>query len=120
MLQAIAALEGYALDQLDIETAYLNTSVEETIYMKQPEGFEQLDLDGTVLTCCLNKSLYGLRQSGRNWNSTLDKWLKEQGFRASLVDPCMYILQQEEDLLIFAVYMDDILSVTNNNNFINK
>ena len=37
---ALAAFEDLELRSIDITHAYLNGTVEEEIYMKQPEGFE--------------------------------------------------------------------------------
>ncbi|KAG8175274.1 hypothetical protein JTE90_015394 [Oedothorax gibbosus] len=44
---------------LDVKTAFLNGELKETIYMCQPEGFE----DGTDKLCLLKKSIYGLRSA---------------------------------------------------------
>ena len=41
--------------------------------------------------CRLNKSLYGLKQSPRNWNQVLDTWFMENGFVVSEADPCLYM-----------------------------
>ena len=57
-LLSMAAAEDLELHQLDIKTAFLNGELEETIYMKQPEG-------GPIMVCHLHKSLYGLRQAPR-------------------------------------------------------
>lgn len=38
----------------------------------------------------LNKSLYGLKQSGRNWNHVLHCFLLENSFAQSPVDNCVY------------------------------
>ncbi len=67
-LQAIAALDGYNMTQADVQTAYLNSNMNELIYMEQPQGFEQMDSNGNLLVCRLQKSLYGLKQSGRLLN----------------------------------------------------
>jgi len=37
----------------------------------------------------LNKSLYGLRQAGFNWNKKFTKVLENEGFVRSTVDPCL-------------------------------
>ena len=46
---------GYELYQLDIDTTYLYGNLKETIYMIQPEGFD----DGSGRVCLLQKCLYG-------------------------------------------------------------
>ena len=51
---------------MDIKKAYLNADIEEELFMQQPEGFEKFDKQGNPLICKLRKSLYGLKQSGRN------------------------------------------------------
>jgi hypothetical protein len=48
-------------------TAFLNDDLEEEIYMKPPEGYEQYSTDGCLLFCLLLKALYGLKQRGRQW-----------------------------------------------------
>ena len=59
---AIAALEDLELRSVDISHAYLNGTLEEEIYMQQPEGFE---VGGPDYVCRLKKLLYGLKQAGR-------------------------------------------------------
>ena len=49
------------IHQLDIKGAYLNSTLREKIYMKQPEGYN----DGTPHICLLIKMLYGLKQASR-------------------------------------------------------
>ena len=56
--------------QMDIKTAFRNA---EKTYMKQPEGFEQLDSKAKHLVCMMRKSLYGLKQSGSIWFLTFGK-----------------------------------------------
>ncbi|CAM8937337.1 unnamed protein product [Rhodiola kirilowii] len=49
------------LEQLDVKTAFLYGSLDETIYMSQPECFVSGNAENTI--CLLKKSLYGLKQS---------------------------------------------------------
>ena len=60
---------------MDVKGAYLNGHLQEQVYMQQPEGFD--DKSGKV--CLLIKTLYGLKQSGREWNKELDQQLKSKG-----------------------------------------
>ena len=66
------------LHQVDITTAFLNGQLEEEVYMVQPEGFVSAGREHLV--CRLKKGIYGLKQSPRCWNTTLDSHLKELGF----------------------------------------
>ncbi|CAM8877993.1 unnamed protein product [Rhodiola kirilowii] len=63
ILLALVAHSNLELEQLDVKTAFLHGSPDETIFMRQPEGFCVRDHDKKV--CLLKKSLYGLKQSHR-------------------------------------------------------
>ncbi len=90
---------------MDVKGAYLNGILNENVYMQQPDGFG----DGTNRICWLKKTLYGLKQSGREWNKELDKRLKEKGFHNLLSDPCAYIRRDGDVLEIITVWVDDLL-----------
>lgn len=74
--------------------------------MKQPKGF--LTQGQEHLVCKLKKSIYGLKQSPRCWNSALDSQLKKMGFVQTDSDPCIY-RSSGEDMCIIGVYVDDIV-----------
>jgi Reverse transcriptase (RNA-dependent DNA polymerase) len=65
LILALAAIEDMELRSVDISAAFTNGDLDETIYMMQPEGFHQ---EGPNVVCRLKKSLYGLKQSARQWN----------------------------------------------------
>ena len=73
---AMAVTKDLQIKQMDVKGAYLNGVLKETVYMKQPEGYE----DGTDRTCLLVKTLYGLKQAGREWNKELDAKLRKHQF----------------------------------------
>jgi len=90
---------------MDVKGAYLNGILNENVYMRQPDGFG----DGRNQVCWLKKTLYGLKQSGREWNKELDKRLKEKGFHNLLSDPCAYIQWDGDVLEIITIWVDDLL-----------
>ena len=53
---------------MDVNTAYLNAPIDCEIYMEQPEGYKLKSRTDRELVCKLKRRLYGLKQSGRNWN----------------------------------------------------
>ena len=70
LLLAMVALFDLELEQLDVKTAFLHGELEETIYMHQPKGYVIQGKEDHV--CLLNKSLYGLKQSPRQWYKCFD------------------------------------------------
>ena len=57
---ALAAKDNLLLHQMDVTTAFLNGTLEEEVYMKQPEGFATKGKEHLV--CKLKKSIFGLKQ----------------------------------------------------------
>ena len=102
----LAVQNGLKLHQMDVTTAFLNGELKEEVYMKLPEGYVIKGKEGLVGK--LKKSIYGLKQSPRCWNSVLDDYLKKMGFVQAAGDPCLYIASVGEMFLI-AIYVDDIL-----------
>jgi hypothetical protein len=70
------------------------------VYIQMPRGFGE---DGKVLK--LKKSLYGLKQSPRNFFLHLKAKLEKVGFTQSENDPCLFM----NDKVICIVYVDDTL-----------
>ena len=104
------------IQQMDVKGAYLNGIIKEKVYMRQPEGFD----DGTGRVCLLIKTLYGLKQSGHEWNTELDKKLKILGFNPLRSDPCAYVRKNGEHLKIITVWVDDLLLFATSDDLMNK
>ena len=108
VLMAIAAERGYVVETMDVVTAFLQSQVEEDVYVRQAKGYEILDEDtGLPMVMKLKKSLYGLRQSPRNWGNAFAKGIAEIGFVATRSDPCMYVYGSGPTHTILCVYVDD-------------
>jgi transposase InsO family protein len=103
---ALAVQNDMKLHQMDVTTAFLNGILKEEVYMKQPEGF--ITKGQEHLVCNLKRSIYGLKQSPRCWNSALDDSLKKMGFVQTASDPCLYV-SSEGDLFMIGVHVDDII-----------
>ncbi|KAK4327560.1 hypothetical protein Pmani_001967 [Petrolisthes manimaculis] len=106
---ALASQRGMKLHHMDVTTAFLNGTLMEEVYMKQPDGFVEQGKE--TLVCKLKKNIYGLKQSPRCWNYALDSSLRELGFVQTSGDPCIYV--SLEEFVIVAVYVDDIILACN-------
>ncbi|KRX41523.1 Retrovirus-related Pol polyprotein from transposon TNT 1-94 [Trichinella murrelli] len=123
---AISANYGLIAHQLDFVSAYLNGEIEEEIYMEIPEKRDEVlkcskvkqNLDGKV--CRIRKSLYGLKQSGRQWYKKLDEKLSQYGLKATSGDPCVYFERPGRELAIAAIYVDDVIIASNNTARLNE
>ena len=78
ILLAIACHYDYEIWQMDVKTTFLNGSLDECIYMMQPERFFASGQENMV--CKLKKSIYGLKKASRSWNICVDLAIKSFGF----------------------------------------
>ncbi|GJY00918.1 retrovirus-related pol polyprotein from transposon TNT 1-94, partial [Tanacetum coccineum] len=71
----------------------------------QPPGYEQ----GNKV-CLLKKSLYGLKQSPRQWYRRFDEYMLSNGFKRSSYDSCVYYRSYAPGEYIYLLlYVDDML-----------
>lgn len=109
MLLSVAGSRKYYVKQYDIKSAFLNGTLEEELYMKQPPGFQE---GSKVLK--LRKSIYGLKQSARVWNQTLHEALEKNGCKQNPTDKCLYVWKQDENVCYILFHVDDLLTAGNN------
>ena len=104
---AIAAARDYNLSSIDVRQAYLQAELKEDLYMRMPPGLPSRP--GHV--CKLRRSLYGLRQAGREWAVLFSKFLTEWGMVRSTIDVCLYtyVSQSSKAILWVLIYVDDAL-----------
>ena len=103
---------------MDVKTVFLNRDLEKEIFVRQTEGFT--DNNHPNMFCKLQKSFYGLKQSAYCWNKIIDEFPKELGYTENNADPCIYhkrfITENQECILIIAVYVDNLLIASNDTN----
>lgn len=108
---AVAIAKNWEVHQLDVNNAFLHGDLKEEVYMKLPPGFTSTSPNKV---CRLRKSLYGLRQSPRNWFAKLTSALRRYGFQQSHANHTLFTLRKGTDILSVLVYVDDILVAGNN------
>lgn len=140
---AMAVKHKLEVHQMDVTIAYLNGDIEQDIYMEIPQNFKETmtqiaqnnEESGVVKTtkkwlkqlneskpkvCKIEKAIYGLKQSGRQWFKKLDGKLKHLGMKQLNSDPCIYIAKTEGDMMIVAIYGDDIIIASSNTSWIKE
>ncbi|MCO5601917.1 hypothetical protein L7F22_056043 [Adiantum nelumboides] len=119
VLIAIAALFGFLLHQMDVRTAFLNGDLQEEIYMSQPDG-GYTSLQHPDYVCRLLKALYGLKQSPRQWYLCFHQCMISLGYTRFQSDANVYNHHSTNVLLFLAIYVDDILILSNSQYAIDK
>ena len=106
----VAVQNNLIVYQMDVKTAYLHAPIDAEIYLQQPEGFEVTADSGEKLVYKLKKSIYGLKQSGRNWNKLLHDHLTNNGFQQNSADYCVYKKDvQNGGVIIVIIWVDDMI-----------
>lgn len=104
---------------MDVKTAYLHAPIDYEIYMEQPEGYDEKSQTNEKIVCKLEKSLYGLKQSGRNWNKMLHNYLCENIFVQNPADHCVYKRETEHGKVIILIWVDDLVIAASDESFKN-
>lgn len=107
---AEACHEDWDIEQVDIKTAFLYGELNETIYLKLPDGSYHL----------LQRAIYGLKQAGRQWYSRFNKSLERFGLQRLHGDPCCYHMRTGADTLIAMIHVDDVIITGSDSKMITK
>lgn len=101
---------------MDVKTAFLNGELDEEIYMDQPAGFVADGQERKV--CKLKRSIYGLKQSSRQWYLRFHQAVLLNGFTMIEEDHCVYVKRSKGSFIIMSLYVDDILLAGNDKDII--
>lgn len=112
LLLALAVALGWKLWSGDVNNAYLNAKLKIKQYIRHIDGFP--DQDGIFR---VDQALYGLKQSGREWNEEIDSWMKERGFSQCKTEPCLYFYASGDVLAFVLLYVDDVICTSNSEGF---
>lgn len=110
----LAGHKNAQVHQMDVNTAFLNSDIEEVVYVKQPEGYEIPGKEDFI--CLLNKALYGLKQSPRAWFQLIASVLVDFDFQQCDSDPCIFIRTNPRngERTYIALYVDDLIIAGDN------
>ena len=60
--------------------------------------------------CLLERALYGVKQSPRQWYKHFDGYILKIGFERSKFDSCVYDKKVEDSMMVYLLlYVDDML-----------
>ena len=88
------------IDQVDVETIFLNGKVISEVYVKQPSGYE----NGREKIYKLGKVLYGLRESPHSWYECFNDYITKLGFYRSEYDYCLYAKEENNESIYIYIY----------------
>ena len=111
ILLHIAAVNNWDAQQIDVKTAFLYGLLPDTEiqYMEQPEGFGEKGKEDYIWV--LQRGLYGMKQSGRIWNQTMNDAMLSWGFTRLSCESCIYYRKTDTGVVISAVHVDDFLTI---------
>jgi hypothetical protein len=113
IILALAGANNWAIEQMDVKSAFLHGDIDEQVYVELPTGWELFpdvfDAESGECVLHLQKALYGLKQSPRLWQLTLKAALEKLGYIPLFADQSVY--RNAETGLIIITYVDDFLLI---------
>ena len=103
LLLTIAARFNWPVHSFDFVAAYLNSPIDEEVWVAPPEGVDLPEGHAFLL----KKALYGTRQAARCWWLHLRAILVKLGYLPSQYDNSLYILRHESTTGVIWIHVDD-------------
>lgn len=110
ILLSLAVNHNWTSEYVDVKNAFLHDDLKEEIYMEPQPGFNQAF--GTNYVCRLRKTIYGLRQSPREWFEKFGIVVKGLKFKQNVGDHTLFCQRSKENKVnILIAYVDDIIGI---------
>ena len=110
LLLCLAVQHGWHCFHFDIISAFVNASLDETIYVSLPP-----EARAKKRFARLRKSLYGLKQAANSWANASDKLIMSiPGMTRSATEPSWYNYSLNGTRATVLVYVDDYVVCCNN------
>ena len=103
---------------MDVKTPFLNGDLDEEVYMKQAKGFSSSN--GEHFVCKSKKSIYGLKQTSRQWYLKFHNCISSFDFVENVMDQYTYHKISGSKICFFVLYVDDILLASNDKGMIHE
>eukprot|EP00256_Glycine_max_P069532 XP_025984127.1 uncharacterized protein LOC113001480 [Glycine max] len=110
VILALASINRWELQQLDVSNAFLHGDLSEEVYMSIPPGLSGYS---SSQCCKLKKSLYGLKQASRKLYEKLSDLLISFGYKQAHVDHSLFIKNVDGKFTALIIYVDDIVLTGN-------
>ncbi|KAG2880370.1 Retrovirus-related Pol polyprotein from transposon TNT 1-94 [Phytophthora cactorum] len=113
---SVVVAKTYVTEQLDVDTAFLNSDLKERVYMEVPYGIKNAE----NMMCQLNKAIYGLKQATSAWYKTIHEMFMRIGFRSCGADQIVYVKGKKDKYVYVCLYVDDMVIAAKNTTEINE
>ncbi|GJY93408.1 retrovirus-related pol polyprotein from transposon TNT 1-94 [Tanacetum coccineum] len=98
ILLAYACALDFKLFQMDVKSTFLNSFINEEVYVAQPPGF--IDFEKSDHVYKLKKDLYGLKQAPKDWYDRLKAFLIKHEYKMGMVDSTLFNKKKSSNLII--------------------
>ncbi|GKD22682.1 retrovirus-related pol polyprotein from transposon TNT 1-94 [Tanacetum coccineum] len=92
---------------MDVNSAFLNSFINEEVYVAQPPGF--IDFEKLDHVYKLKKALYGLKETPKAWYDRLKAFLIKNEYKMGMVDTTLFTKKKGSNLIIVQIYVEDII-----------